>query len=217
MHWLKVIGDSVKHNWLAKTGAALVLFPLLILLAIYVHFAAFNWCPVNRPISLRPGTIEQTFTASYTTRYFIEIELQTGTLSQQTIRCLAGLTGFALVPPCTEERVLNVDWRLSREGKIVASGRYGGHGGMSASTIEPGIGYFDANRGEKYDLVVDVTSDASKLDIAKPTLYVEVNSSDVESALVLEGLSRVAALVFGVIGVILLVLGVSRYRGTLSD
>jgi hypothetical protein len=212
MRWLKVIGDSIKHNWLAKAGAALIFFPLLILLAIYVRFWSMNWGPVRAPISLRPGGIRQSFMINSTARYFIDIELQTGALSQQSIRCLTGVPGFHGDPACPEQRILNFNWRLIRGGEIVSFGTYDGGGGTSVSTDDADVGYFDGKRGEKYDLVLNVISDASKLDVAQPTLSVSINPVNVESALVMEGLSRVVVVVLGVAGMILLALGVRYHR-----
>src|SRR5439155_16256732 len=161
-----------------------------------------------------PRQIEQKFKNKYTARYFADIEFQTGAISQEAVQCLTGVTGFSPEPKCTEKPILSFSWRLLRDDKAVLSGRYGQNSGgsMSASTVGAGFAYFDANRGDKYTLVVDVDSDASRLDITRPTLYVEANSVNLEFAMLLEGLSRVSAVVLGFIGLVCLLLGIGQQR-----
>lgn len=211
---LKITRSSFKNNWLAKSGVVLILLAVLMLLAVYGYFESIEWRPVDKAITLQPGMIELTFTVNYTGRYFVDIEFNNGPLSQETIQCLTGVTAFSPRPQCTDKPILDLNLRLNRDGKTIVSNRYADDrgGGVTNSTVEAELGYFDAKRGGKYTLIVEVKSDASRLDATKPTLLVSLNSVNLESALVLEGLSRFAAAVLGIPGLILLVSGICRYR-----
>lgn len=189
---------------------------VLIPASIYGYFESIDWCPVHRPVSLHSGRIEQTFKVNYTARYFADFEFQTGTLSPDTVQCLTGVTDFSPKPKCNESEkpILSFSWRLLRGGKEVSSGRYGEDrgGGISASTVEADFADFEAKRGDRYTLVVDVDSDATRLDVASPTLYVTVNPVNLESAMVLEGFSRIAAVALWLVGLACFLLGIRWQR-----
>lgn len=210
---LKTIGRRIRANGFFKYGVLLLMVAVLIPASIYGYFESIDWCPVHRPVSLHPGRIEQTFKVNYTARYFADIEFKTCTLSPDTVQCLTGVTEFpSAEPKCngSEKPILNFSWRLLRGGKKVSAGRYGEDkgGSVSPSTVEADFADFDAKRGDRYTLVVDVDSDATKLDVASPTLYVTVNPVNLESAMVLEGLSRVAAAALGLVGLACVLLAI---------
>lgn len=176
-HPLQTISRTIRANRLCKCGVALLAVSLVIPACIYGYFTSIDWCPANRPISLRQGRIESAFKVNYTARYFADINLQTGALSPETVQCLTGVTGFSPEPKCTEKPILSFKWQLLHDGRAVSSGHYEeNEGGMSPSSVEADIAHFDAKRGESYTLVVDVDSDASRLDVARPTLVVSANS-----------------------------------------
>lgn len=211
---LNIISSTFRQNWPAKSGLVLILLAVLILVAVYGYFESIEWCPVRKAITLQPGTIEQPFTVNYAGLYFIEIEFNNGPLSQETIQCLTGVTASSPSPQCADKPILDLNLRLNRDGRTIVSNRYADDrgGGVTNSTVEAELGDLDAKPGAKYTLILEVKSDASRLDASKPTLLVSLNPANLESALVLEGLSRVAALVLGIPGLTLLVLGIWRYR-----
>ncbi|HTC95813.1 MAG TPA: hypothetical protein VK699_20385 [Terriglobales bacterium] len=212
---LKNIGRSIKVNGFCKLGVALLSVSVLIPVGVYSYSKSIDWCPVRRPISLHPGTIDQTFHVNYTARYFAEIELQTVAMSPDTVQCLTGITGFSPKPKCSEKPILNFGWQLLQDGKTVSSGRYeqdkSGRS-MSASTVGVGITDFDAKRGDTYTLIVKIDPDATRLDVTNPTLDIDVNSANLEFALMLEGLSRVSAVALGLVGLTCLIWGIKQQR-----
>jgi len=212
---IRTIARRLIANRWCKFGVALLLVAVLIPAGVYGYFNSIDWSPVRRPISLRRGRIEQSFRVNYTARYFAEIEFQTGAMSSDAVQCLTSVKGFSPVPKCTEKPILNFHWQLLHDGKTVSSGRYeedSKGGSMSASTVGADVAYFDAKRGDRYTLVIDVDSDATRLDVTNPTLYVDVNSVNLEFALVLEGLSRVSAGALGLVGLICLLWGIKQQR-----
>jgi hypothetical protein len=99
--------------------------------------------------------------------------------------CLFGIQVVNL-PKCAEESVVEFEWTLRSEGKIVAVGtshphdvnfeasRYSGpldHCGGTGS-IDRDIGFFKGRKGQKFSIEVNVKKDGSELDIAYPTLSV---------------------------------------------
>jgi hypothetical protein len=199
----------VTANPRSKWGACLLLAAALIPACVYGYSKSINWNPVELPISLRAGHIEQSFRVNYTARYFADIEFQVGSLSQQQLQCLTGITGFSPKPACSEKSVLNFKWQLFRNGSEISSGRYTGHEGASLSydSVGAGFTYFDAQRGEKYKLVVDVDSGAQQLDAARPTLYVCVNSVNLEFVMVMQGLAKLFSMPLALLGLGLLISG----------
>jgi hypothetical protein len=99
--------------------------------------------------------------------------------------CLFGIQAVDL-PKCTVDSVLEFEWTVRSEGKIVATGTsqprkgniedsmYGGplkHCGGTAS-IERDIGFFHGRKGQKFSIEVNVKKDGSELNVAYPTLSV---------------------------------------------
>jgi hypothetical protein len=99
--------------------------------------------------------------------------------------CLFGIQAADL-PKCTEESVVDFEWTVWSEGKIVATGtshpqesniessKYSGpidHCGGTAS-IDRNIGFFKGRKGQKFSIEVSVKKDGSELNIAYPTLSV---------------------------------------------
>jgi hypothetical protein len=99
--------------------------------------------------------------------------------------CLLGIQGTDL-PKCTVGSVVDFDWTVWSEGKIVATGTSRPHkGNIEASmysgpikhcggtdSIERDVGFFRARKGQKFSIEVNVNKDGSELNIAYPTLSV---------------------------------------------
>ncbi len=102
-----------------------------------------------------------------------------------------------------------------RASNRLASGTYGdtpGDGSMSSDTEGIEFADFDAKRGDSFTLRVNVDSDAHVLDVAHPVLWVSANSVNLETALVLKGISPYAGFAIGIIGVILIAVGMRSYK-----
>ncbi len=68
----------MKMTRVTQAGLALLLIGFLIPVGLYCYYDLYvNWNPVNHPVSLSPGTIEQTFTVNYSSRYFASLEFDT--------------------------------------------------------------------------------------------------------------------------------------------
>jgi hypothetical protein len=99
--------------------------------------------------------------------------------------CLFGIQAIDL-PKCAVDSIVDFDWTVWSEGKIVATGtshssddkfearKYGGpirHCG-GAGSIDRDIGFFQGRKGQKFSIEVNVKKDGSELNIAYPMLSV---------------------------------------------
>ena len=219
MRLLKDVANSLRYDSLARAGTALIILPLFGLLALSLHFDSINWRPLHEPISLHPGRVEQAFTVNHTGRYFVGIEFQTDVLSEGDIACLIGPSAISPRPHCPDKPVLNLNWSLFRRGKLITSGgdRDDIGSATTSSSLLARLGYFDAKAGDNYDVLLNIGSNASELDITRPALYVNGSPGELETALVSEALAQLATVILTILGLILLISGVVQYRGTLWE
>lgn len=206
-----------------KLGIFLIVLGLVIPTSVYIYFYEFvNWNPLNTPVQIQQGTtVHKTFKVNYTARYFADlIFTSNNSIPIEKIECLTGLTGLFSPhiwpePDCSKDpRLLHFRWELKkRDGNLISQGTYGdarGSGGLSRDEADVGFAYFDAKRGDSFDLLLNFDKDASALNVANPVLCVSANSVNLESAMVLEGISPILGLVLIAAGVVIVVLGRSR-------
>lgn len=105
--------------------------------------------------------------------------------------CLFGIQAVDLFkqpvfPKCAVESVVDFQWTVWSEGKIVATGTSHPHEGNiesseysgpidhcgSTPSIDRDIGFFGGRKGQKFSIEVNVKKDGSELNIAYPTLSV---------------------------------------------
>lgn len=99
--------------------------------------------------------------------------------------CLFGIQAIDL-PKCGADPIVDFEWTVWSEGKIVATGtshshdsnfegrKFGGplrHCG-GVGSIDRDIGFFEGRKGQKFSIEVNVKKDGSELNIAYPTLSV---------------------------------------------
>jgi hypothetical protein len=96
--------------------------------------------------------------------------------------CLFGIQATGL-PRCDEESVVDFEWTVWSEGKVVAAGTSHPPGGDlkysvpidhcgGTGSIDRDIGFFRGRKGQKFSIEVNVLKDGSELNIAYPTLSV---------------------------------------------
>ena len=141
----------------------LVLFP-----AYHHWFATRTWTPVDIPISLAPGHVKTgDFHVNVHAVYYVGIDFQ-GYNSWQH-------------PNCQDDQVLQTRWWLWRDGRVTATWEdsWGNHwNGVPDGPVEsPYLGVFDGSPG-RYNLDVEVASDASCLQRFHPRLRVHADDSD---------------------------------------
>jgi hypothetical protein len=99
--------------------------------------------------------------------------------------CLLGIQATDL-PKCAEASVVDFEWTVWSEGKIVATGTSDLHESKTEASmysnliahcggaifIDRDVGFFKGHKGQKFSIEVNVKKDGSGLDIAYPTLSV---------------------------------------------
>lgn len=196
--------------WIGLTLITIAVVPLACW-AIWFHTR--TWCPVNMPVSLAQGGHISTseFTVNLTARYAIDISAQ----GKFPVDDLACMLGNDIHSNCPAPSVVRVHWTLS-SGAIVVQGTSddwkGGGATYSTGEVFRGIGFFEGQKGRRYKLDMDVLADGSSLAAANPHLRVSVDDTKYESGLVLSGLLRLASLVIGLVGAVLLVMSVLKQR-----
>lgn len=141
------------------------------------------------PVSLKPGTIRTPeITAGYDETYYIVIDWPGDRLR--------GLSGDW---PYSDT---DISWKLLEGSRMVSRGhsvdppwdRWG-------DTDEKVIGSFKGQAGHRYQLVLQINSDASGLDAANPTLAVQISPDYWEDFRLRPSIMESAAVLLGFIGV----------------
>lgn len=153
-----------------RIGASLVLLCVGIgLFPAYKHWVATRtWVVVDMPVSLSTGHIKVTnLYVNLNATYQMEIDLQEYEYWQH--------------PDCQDYKVIHTRWWLSRGGKVETTWkeywRDSWHDQGDSSTSGNGFGAFEATSG-RYDLDIELVSDASCLQPFHPRLHISTEDDD---------------------------------------
>ena len=162
-------------------GCICIVSGLLLWIPYHRWLSTRSSCPVSVPMSLSIGYVRtSTFSINMTRRYVIAIEVKRR-LPLSILNCMLGISvGPAGQNHCVEEPLIQANWVLWNDGRIVDHGysdndRDGGWG----DTIERDIGVFNAEEGKRYVLVINVTKDGAPLAAADPHLIVRVTDNQI--------------------------------------
>lgn len=118
-------------------------------LCVYGYFKTIKWVPLDRPISIAPATLQETFRTDYKARYSAAIGFDRHSIPGDKVLCLVGMNTGTCAP---SDAVLEFSWQLSRGKRLIQSGSYNqsnGGGGFTADNVYAEFAYFDARRGEE--------------------------------------------------------------------
>ena len=186
-----------------KFGLALVALGLGV-------FALWSWwrntrelTPVDIPVSLFAGqTTAAEFRLNFDGSYLIAIEGQNN-IPLGTLDCLMGVEPNP--ERCQDHApAIGADWILSSNGREVRRGnsRELHSARMATAAVARVIGEFQGKAGQRYKLLVAITTDGGPLAEARPRLKVGVASiayTDLQSASVLVFSATFICLLFGAI------------------
>ena len=216
---------SASHKPVGWPGRGTLRHGLIILaIGIVIYGGLLAWLLprkdilIDMPISLAPGHfVSQPFTPNVASHYILQIEYRRA-FSQSKMNCLLGLSGAdagGYPDGCGSNRMLvNASWKLLSDNKtVVATGqsRPDEGGGWAKDTIDQQIGDFPLADGKSYTLSVDITSDGSRLNIAKPRLQLEISPLDYKGEFAIAQLVGPFGLLFLVVGLIMTSIGGVRY------
>ena len=121
------------------------------------------WQPLTTPISLGLAQIRSPeFTINATTAYRLLIEMNRS-IPFQRMECLLGLEVWESTTTCRDiAEIDDISWIVWSEGHIVAKGSSRDErGGTYSDTISKILGSFEAEKGKRYRVILDVRQDAS--------------------------------------------------------
>jgi hypothetical protein len=157
-----------------KVGLWLTILGILpyALLQTWILFEPLNWKLLEYPVSLRSGSITSPeFTTKRLTSYLILLEFDYG-IDPQRMNCLLGIRGF--YEECQDiPEAVDVSWRLMTDGRSNGDGSSKDKlGELYNDTINKVIGRFDARKGQRHVVLLNVRRDGRDLDSTNPRLVV---------------------------------------------
>jgi len=213
----------------AKVGLAVIAIGLLPIVAFSIWRATLNTVPVKKPISLAVGHLRESFTVNFTGLYTMRIEVERK-LPHATIQCLLGISDYVPEGQCNNiAPVLKLTWALTHDGQAVktwTTRMYTPNGlteriGSSSEhvaaaytndTVAAEFAYFEARRGERYTLNMDILEDGSALSVTNPKLRIGVDESVYEGFISLELITFGWAVLGCLIGGVTLLVSLLRAR-----
>jgi hypothetical protein len=195
--------EQIPMQMKTKAGLALVILGIGISGVWSWWKKTRNFAPVNLPISLSTGqSIISEFKLNFDGLYLIEIQAQK-TVPLETLDCWMGLEVNPArckgMPPAVA-----ANWVLLSNGREICRGssRNEHSAAVVSATVSRGIGEFQGQAGQEYELQVTFMADGTSLAAAHPRLKVAVASiayADLQSARVLVFSMAFICVLFGMI------------------
>ena len=196
-----------------RIGAVLFVAGASIALWIFLWSEAMNAVPLSIPLVLSPGHFQSPqFTTRVSIPYRINIVFDSSIPSAE-LNCLIGMSKGP--QQCgNKAAILNVRWQLMSGGQGFATGSSGELVGASYSyhKIQRHIGTFDAHRGDRYTVALNILEDGTRLSEAHPRLEIEPNLFAYEGWLLLAGVAFYVGLLGAAAGIVLILVGVFRVK-----
>ena len=165
-----------------------------------------TWQPLSSPISLHKGQrISPEFETRASIGYQLLVEMDRS-LPFQRMECLLGLAGWDSEKTCVGvSEIDNIRWTVRSGNVVIATGSSRDRrAGTYSDTISKIIGPFEAEKGRRYTVLLDVLEDASELDRTNPRLVIQTFPGYWEGTIILWQLTAYAGVVVG--GAVLLLL-----------
>jgi len=154
------------------------------------YLATRSYEPVNMPVTMSIGHVQtKKFKVNVKAPYEIGIEVKKN-IPFDTLNCLLGMSAPSEKDCTGTPSVVNAEWNLIGDGKVVRSGSSADSkgGAWTADTIDRQIGEFDGKPGHRYQIDLNFLSDAKQLAAGDPHLTVAVTSDFTEGAMFLSAL-----------------------------
>jgi len=187
--------------------------------ACVTYIAIQIYHPISMPVSLAIGEVRtHEFRMYADDSYNIYIELNKR-FSLEVLDCMVGISTGPLDPTnCKkgQEPILQATWTLWSDGRIVAHGYsddWKNEGGWGNDTVDRFIGRFNGKRGSKYVLVVNFTSDGTKLSVTNPRLNVDRSEYPTNKEIIRVTCLAVLFVLMEIIGITLVIsAGIRNWR-----
>jgi hypothetical protein len=192
-------------KWLLGIGLLPVLSGISFSIGNWAWYRTRTWSVVDKPLELKAGSVtSQEFTVNVKENFIIQLEVDRGIPSNIAFNVLG--TGEIGSDNRTEPHGFKMRWAVMKGGKLIKEGFSDGNGeGYWSSRIGRVLGFFPAEKGEKYRINLDVLEDGSALDPYHPTLKVQVDLFTLDGYAMGEGFSELAGMIVAGIGALLLI------------
>jgi hypothetical protein len=169
--------DTELLNKLLTSGAALIALGVIPYGSMWFWVAKQQetWQPLSTRISLHKGQwVSPEFETPASTGYQLLLEMDRN-LPFQRMECLLGLAGRNSDKECVGvSEIDDIDWTVRSARAAIARGSSRDiSGGTYSNTISKILGHFEAVKGGRYNVVLDIIEDASELDRTNPRLVVQ--------------------------------------------
>jgi hypothetical protein len=187
-------------------GTSLIVLAAIPELYIQYRLHAHNWNPLKSPILLQVGTVR---TPGFVTDLngFYEVGLAFQPKNIDLEECLLGDRLFQT--SCEKlGSGLKLDWAVIREGwnensPVVGPKAYDPRAFGGAGVVQTQLGGFEAQRGKRYAVVLNVHSVSSELNAASPQVRVEAARIYWEKWVIFNQLIFWLSFVLGSVGLII--------------
>jgi hypothetical protein len=191
-------------------GVAIILVASSPELYVQYRLRAHHWDPLQRPILIKTGRIESPeFLTDLDGTYVVSLVFLPKDVQRE--ECLVGDSLFKA--SCASlGSGLNLDWSVVRRGwgddlPVVNPKAYKPAWFSGAGSIEAALGTFEAERGKKYSIVLEVHQNSPELNAASPSLKVEAHRIYWEKWVIFNQMAILLASVVGLIGLFVAIWG----------
>ncbi len=199
----------MKMPLLRRIGIGLLVVTVLTWTGWTIWERTRTWCPVDVPVAVGQGIRTETkeFKVNLAGPYDIAVDATADrSIPLKDVACLLGTEPPWPERTCSKEPVLRASWNVTSHGQTIAEGVSGSErrGWLGSSQAARIVGTFNAQTGQTFKVSVKMLEDAAILSATNPRLKVSRGGTDFESALVFTGLLKVASIVLGMIGTVLI-------------
>lgn len=190
-------------RWLFGVGLTLLFLGIAFAVGNRAWYRTRTWRVVDRSLELSVGPVStQEFAINVEENFLILLEVD----RDVPPKIAEGVLGTGkLVSEHLVAHGFKMRWAVLKNGSLMKQGLSDGNGeGYGGSRMGRILGFFPAERGQKYRIDLDVLEDGSALKPYHPTLKVQVDLFTLDGYAMAEGFSELAGLVVAGIGVLLI-------------
>ena len=201
-------------NKFLTAGAALIVLGVIpyVSMWLWVGKRQQTWRPLSTRITLHTGQwISPQFETSASTGYRLLLEMDRN-LPFQRMECLLGLAGRDSDNECAGvSEIDDIHWTVRSGGAVIAHGSSRDiSDGSYSNTISKTLGGFEANKGARYTVVLNILEDASELNRTNPRLVIQTFPGYWEGTIILWQLTAYAGVLAVGSGLLVMLVAIVR-------
>ena len=184
-----------------KVGLAILILGLSPLIYTTYRAHSHNWIPLSVSLTLHPGEFRSPeFETDLSGTYIISLVFD-NTLATGKEDCMMG-EDFPKGSCGSGARTLFLEWSVAGVSGSTSPAAYEPHAySGSLGGTETEVGRFEAKRGERQRIVLNILTDAGELNAAHPKLMVEAHRMYWEKWVILGQLAFLCAIALSAVGI----------------